>query len=33
VDVENPEGQLLGRIAFRVEAAGERKLEFVSLER
>lgn len=33
VDVENPEGQLLGRIAFRVEEAGSRKLEFVSLER
>jgi hypothetical protein len=31
--VENPEGQLLGRIAFRVEEAGSRKLEFVSLER
>lgn len=33
VDVENPEGQLLGRIAFRVEEAGSRKLEFISLER
>lgn len=33
VDVENPDGLLLGRIAFRVEAAGDRKLEFVSLER
>jgi hypothetical protein len=33
VDVENPEGQLLGRLAFRVEEAGGRKLEFVSLER
>lgn len=33
VDVENPEGQLLGRIAFRVEEARDRKLEFVSLER
>lgn len=33
VDVENPEGQLLGRISFRVEAAGSRKLEFVSLQR
>ncbi len=33
VDVETPEGQLLGRLAFRVEAAGDRKLEFISLER
>ena len=33
VDVENPEGQLLGRLAFRVEEAGDRQLEFVSLER
>jgi hypothetical protein len=33
VDVENPEGQLLGRLAFRVEAAGDRRLEFVALER
>lgn len=33
VDVENPEGQLLGRLAFRVEEAGDRKLEFVALER
>lgn len=33
VDVENPEGQLLSRFAFRVEEAKDRKLEFVSLER
>lgn len=33
VDVETAEGVLLGRIPFQVQEAGDRKLEFISLEK
>jgi len=32
VDVETAEGRVLGRVPFQVKEAGDRKLEFVSLQ-